>query len=115
MVHSYDNEIFYNEISCKDYLTYQLVYIQKKVNTAIKYAQINEHKFDMRIYVLVTGITPLKIYVYREGLTRLAAENYFKKCEEIDPNKSEALIQLSKLYQSKGEKAKANEYLDKAD
>lgn len=31
MEHSYDNENFYNEISPKDYLTYQLVYIQKDI------------------------------------------------------------------------------------
>ena len=33
---SYDNEHFYNDISCQDYLTYQLVYQQKKVNAALK-------------------------------------------------------------------------------
>jgi tubulin polyglutamylase TTLL6/13 len=29
-------------------------------------------KFDMRIYVLVAGIDPLRIFVYEEGLARLA-------------------------------------------
>lgn len=33
--HSYDNRNFYNDISCKDYLTYQLVYIQYEVDKAI--------------------------------------------------------------------------------
>lgn len=36
MKHSYDNENFYDNISCKDYLTYQLTYIQKRVNTAMR-------------------------------------------------------------------------------
>ena len=36
MEHSYDNENFYTDISCRDYLTYQLVYSQKRVNTAMK-------------------------------------------------------------------------------
>jgi len=33
-------------------------------------------KFDMRIYVLVAGIDPLRIFVYEEGLARLSTEEY---------------------------------------
>ncbi len=33
-------------------------------------------KFDLRIYVLLAGCDPLRIYLYKEGLTRLATVAY---------------------------------------
>lgn len=29
-------------------------------------------KFDLRVYVLVAGCDPLRIYIYNEGIVRLA-------------------------------------------
>jgi hypothetical protein len=37
---------------------------------------INGHKFDLRIYVVITSYEPLRIYVYKEGLVRFASEEY---------------------------------------
>jgi tubulin polyglutamylase TTLL6/13 len=33
-------------------------------------------KFDLRIYVLLAGVRPLRIFIYKEGLVRLATEPY---------------------------------------
>ena len=35
---------------------------------------IKGHKFDLRVYVYVASYNPLRVYVYRDGLTRFASK-----------------------------------------
>lgn len=55
---------------------------------------IDGYKFDLRIYVLVTRMEPLSIYIYKEGLARFATEKY--KEDLFDPtNEKSAYIHLT--------------------
>ena len=52
---------------------------------------INGRKYDLRLYLLVTGYTPLKIYLFDNGLARFCSEEY-----DLNPEKmSDRYIHLT--------------------
>lgn len=53
---------------------------------------IDNLKFDIRIYVLVTSCDPLRVYLYKEGLARFCTKNYNAPSEE---NAQETMMHLT--------------------
>ena len=53
---------------------------------------IDGYKFDLRIYVAMTSIEPLRLYVYEEGLARFATCKY---SPPITSNKGNRYIHLT--------------------
>lgn len=53
---------------------------------------LDGYKFDLRLYVLVSGCDPLRIFLHRKGLVRLASEQYV---EPTKNNLSEVMVHLT--------------------
>lgn len=51
---------------------------------------INNLKFDLRIYVAISSVHPLRLYVYEDGLARFATEPY-----RIDQVKGNRFVHLT--------------------
>ena len=43
---------------------------------------IDNFKYDLRVYVILTGVNPLRVYVYKDGLARFATAEYEKPSDK---------------------------------
>lgn len=62
--------------------------LKKKVNYLVsEYIAnphlINGHKYDLRIYVLISCYDPLRVYLYNDGLVRFATEKYSTQTKNL--------------------------------
>lgn len=55
----------------------------------------NGFKFDLRIYVALTSMNPLRIYIYEEGLTRFATSKYSQNQNQQGYNKASKFMHLT--------------------
>jgi len=45
---------------------------------------LEKRKFDLRVYLLVTGHDPLKVYIYKESFARLSSDEYDLELDDLD-------------------------------
>jgi len=70
-------------------------------------------KYDLRVYVILMGINPLRVYVYKDGLARFATEKYQKP---NDKNMKNVFMHLTNFAINKhSENFENNEGVDKDD
>ena len=75
---------------------------------------MDDLKYDLRIYVLLNSVNPLRVYIHEEGLARFATEPYKKPTARNMDNlfmhlTNYAINKLSSAYQAGDEESSGDE------
>lgn len=75
---------------------------------------VDDLKYDLRIYVLLNSVNPLRVYIHEEGLARFATEPYKKPTARNMDNlfmhlTNYAINKLSSAYQAGDEESSTDE------
>lgn len=65
-----------NSKGCSDAIENGDFVIQRYISPNL---DIENHKFDFRIYLLITNLRPLTLYIYQEGIARFCSKTYDPK------------------------------------
>ena len=67
-----EDDIFLSRIT-RDFKSTHMTIVQKYISKCHLYENF---KWDFKLYVCVVGVNPLRIYIFKDGLCRLAAKQY---------------------------------------
>ncbi|OHT03330.1 Tubulin-tyrosine ligase family protein [Tritrichomonas foetus] len=81
-------------------LTEELAVAQEYVESYL----INNTKFDLRVYVLLCSIKPLRIFVFRDGLARFCSEEYnseskYAQLTNVSLNRDNPEMEIARISQ----------------
>ena len=68
----FDKDIIIDKF--KDYSLNYSKYVITKYVTNVNL--IKNKKYDLKLYILITSLKPLRIYLYKDGLVRIASKKY---------------------------------------